>query len=268
MSLNPDQMFWQRTINRIYNGSGKRIVVPDDFRSRMQQIHTLFDNDYTGIVSTIIDFMVGTGTVPMNFITDNDNLTRTLQNWSVHQLNKDINLDIPKGLEALTTQYMRERFRSSFLCLNIVWDKIDGLILPSKMWFADGASIIVQPDEEGRLDKKKYFLGDVDNEIKMTTKNTTAIIRKPYNAWYDDYPTPYLVKRGVLYNAMLKRALINKQSDVIEEMIPYLLMIRAGDANLVAKNAMGDIEAQLTKVKDSLKKQRMIEQQMLEFLAT
>ncbi len=254
MSLNADQLFWHRTINRIFNGSGKRIVVPSDFRGRMEQIYTLFDNDYTGIVSTIIDFMVGTGTVPMNFITDNENLTKSLQNWAIHQLNKDINLDIPKGLKALTNQYMRERFRSSFICLNIVWDKIDGLVLPSKMWFADGGSIIVQPDEEARLDKKKYYLYDTDHEIKVETKYTNAIIRKPYNAWYDDYPTPYLVRRGVLYNAMLKRALINRQSDVIEEMIPYLLMIRAGDANLVAKNAMGDIEAQLTKVKDSLKK--------------
>jgi hypothetical protein len=252
--LNADQLFWHRTINRIFNGSGKRIIVPTDFRGRMGKIYELFDNDYTGIVSTIIDFMVGTGTVPMNFITDNENLTKSLQDWSVHQLNKDINLDIPKGLKALTTQYMRERFRSSFICLNIVWEKIDGLVLPSKMFFADGASILVEPDEEGRLDKKTYYLGDTGHEIKMVTKNTNTLIRKPYNAWYDDYPTPYLVKRGVLYNAMLKRTLINKQADVLEEMIPYLLMIRAGDANLVAKNAMGDIEAQLTKVKESLKK--------------
>jgi cation transport regulator ChaB len=251
---NADSLFWQQTINRIFNGSGKRIVVPATYRGRMEEIYKLFDNDYTGIVSTIIDFMVGTGTVPMNFITDNENLTKSLNDWSIHKLNKDINLDIPKGLKALTTQYMRERFRSSFICLNIVWEKIDGLVLPSKMWFADGASIIVEPDEEGRLDKKKYFLGDKDNEIKMVTKNSNTIIRKPYNAWYDDYPTPYLVKRGVLFNAMYKKSLINQQASVIEEMIPYLLMIRAGDANLVAKNAMGDIEAQLTKVKDSLKK--------------
>jgi len=251
--LNADQLFWHRTINRIFNGSGKRINVPSDFLGRMGQIYTLFDNDYTGIVSTIIDFMVGTGTVPMNFITDNENLTKKLQDWSNHQLNKDINLDIPKGLKALTTQYMRERFRSSFICLNIVWEKIDGLMLPSKMWFADGASIIVEADEDGRLDKKKYYLGSTDNEIKMVTKHTNSIIRKPYNMWYDDYPTPYLVRRGVLYNAMFKRALINKQTDVIEELIPYLLMIRAGDANLVAKNAMGDVEAQLTKVKETLK---------------
>lgn len=254
MPLNPDQLLWQRTLHRILNGSGKRIVVPDEFHARMASIHSIFDNDYTGIVATIIDFMVGTGTVPMNFLTDNENLTKDLQDWSIHQLNKGINLDIPKGLKALTNQYMRERFRSSFLCLNIVWDKIGELILPGKMWFSDGASIIVEQDADGRLDKTKYYLGNKDNEIKFETKYTNALISKPYNMWYDAYPTPYLVRRGVLYNSMLKKSLIEKQSDVIEEMIPYLLMIRAGDANLVAKNAMGDIEAQLTKVKDSLKK--------------
>jgi hypothetical protein len=52
---------------------------------------------------------------------------------------------------------------------------------------------------------------------------------------------------------MLKKALISKQSDVIEELIPYILMMRAGDANLMMKGAMGDIQKQLSDVKDSLK---------------
>jgi cation transport regulator len=52
---------------------------------------------------------------------------------------------------------------------------------------------------------------------------------------------------------MLKKTLISKQADVIEEMVPYILALRAGDATLMAKNMMGDIEKQLTTVKDTLK---------------
>jgi cation transport regulator ChaB len=52
---------------------------------------------------------------------------------------------------------------------------------------------------------------------------------------------------------MLKKALISKQADVIEEMIPYILALRAGDATLLAKNMMGDIQKQLGDVKESLK---------------
>jgi cation transport regulator len=39
-------------------------------------------------------------------------------------------------------------------------------------------------------------------------------------------------------------------------MIPYILALRAGDATLLAKNMMGDIEKQLGDVKDSLKQAR------------
>jgi cation transport regulator len=251
MSLNIDSnMYFKQIMSRLFNG-GNRIKVPKDFPGQTQRINELLENDYTGIVSTIVEFMVTTGSVPMNFVTDNEKLTKTLQDWSIHKLNADIHLDIPKGLKALTAQYLRERYRSSFIILNILWEKIGGLILPSKMWFLDGSAVIVDGSDDS-LNGKKYFLGDDETPIKSTEKQT-IIIRKPFNSWYDDYPTPYLVKKGVLYNAMLKRALISKQSDVIEELIPYILMMRAGDANLMLKGAMGDIQKQLSDVKDSLK---------------
>jgi hypothetical protein len=208
-------------------------------------------NDYTGIIKTILDFMVSTASVPFTFITDNTNLTQSLQDWSIHKLNKDMSLDIPKGLKSLSTQYFQERWKSSFIVLNIAWGNIDGLTLPVKMWFNDGSSILVKNDSD-RLDTKKYYLGNKDNKI-ISTDNQTVLIRKPYNSWYEDYPTPYLVARGVVYNALLKRALISKQADVIEEIIPYILMMRAGDANLFKQGMMGDIEKQLDTVKDGLK---------------
>ena len=250
-AVNSD-MFWREIISRLFSGRN-RINVPLDYYGRMKEIVKLLDNDYTGIVATVLEFMITTGSVPMSFVTDNSNLTATLQNWSTHKLNAGIHSDIPRGLKALTSQYLRERYKSSFIVLNISWEKIDDLILPGKMWFLDGSEIRVEDDDvNSTLDSKKYFIGTSETELK-DSKNQTILIRKPFSAWYDDYPTPYLVKKGVLYNSMLKKTLISKQADVIEELIPYILMMRAGDANLVMKNAMGDIEKQLTTVKDSLK---------------
>jgi len=244
-------MFWRQVISKLLNGTSSQIQVPKDFASRQCKINELLDNDYTGIVKTIYEFMVMTGSVDMNYVSDNQNLTSTLQDWANHKLNANISNDIPRGLKALTTQYMRERYKSSFIILNIVWDKIEDLILPSKMWFSDGGVVIVGGDDDA-LNGKQYFLGSDENPI-VSTKKHTVLIRKPFNSWYESYPTQYLVSRGVLYNAMLKKTLISKQAAVIEEMIPYILALRAGDATLMAKNMMGDIEKQLGDVKESLK---------------
>lgn len=252
MSLNPNSdLYFKQLISRLLNGAGTKISVPTDFAARQAKILELLDNDYTGIVKTILEFMISTGSVNMNFVTDNTNLTKALQDWANHKLNTKISLDIPSGLKALTTQYMRERWTSSFIVLNILWGEINGLILPSKMWFSDGGQVIVGGDEDA-LNGKKYFLGDTENQLRSTDKHT-ILIRKPFNAWYVGYPTQYLVGKGVIYNALLKKALISKQADVIEEMIPYILALRAGDATLLAKNMMGDIEKQLGDVKESLK---------------
>jgi cation transport regulator len=242
--------YFKQVISRLLN-PGNQIKVPKDFPMQMVKINELLDNDYTGIVSTIIEFMISSGTVDMNFVTDNQKLTEILNDWSIHKLNNNISLDIPKGLKALTSQYLRERYKSSFIVLNISWSKINGLILPDKMWFVDGSAVIVD-GSNSNLDGKKYFLSDEDNELKSSSK-TTVLIRKPFNSWYEDYPTPYLVQRGILYNALLKKSLIEKQATVVEEMIPYILALRAGDANLLMKGAMGDIEKQLTDVKEGLK---------------
>ncbi|MEK6882683.1 MAG: hypothetical protein AABY22_23880, partial [Nanoarchaeota archaeon] len=251
MSITPNSnTFWQSVMSKLLSG-GNTIKVPKSYHQRQLKITELLDNDYTGIVSTVMEFMITTGTVPFNFVTDNQNLTDKLQDWADHKLNANIGKDIPRGLKSLTAQYLRERYKSSFIVLNIVWEKIGDLVLPGKMWFSDGGQVLVESNDDS-LNGKKYYLGDEDTPLLSNDKKT-ILIRKPFNSWYEDYPTQYLVKKGVLYNAMLKKAIIGKQADVIEEIIPYILMLRAGDANLLLKGAMGDIESQLTKVKDGLK---------------
>ena len=247
-------MYWRQIISKLLNGSLSQIQVPKDYAARQAKINELLDNDYTGIVKTVYEFMVQCASVDMSFVSDNANLTQTLNEWSTYKLNSTIGFDIPRSLKNLTVQYMRERWKSSFIVLNITWEKFNGLNLPKNMWFSDGGVVLVGGDEN-ILNGKKYYLGTDKNEIKSSDKQT-VLIRKPFNSWYEGYPTQYFVSKGVLYNSMLKKMLITKQAAVVEEMIPYILALRAGDATLLAKNMMGDIEKQLGDVKDSLKQAR------------
>jgi len=244
---------WQSIIDAIYTKHAK-IEVPSAFKERVQQIDILLDNDYTGVVKTVYDFMIGTANTNFTFVTDNENLTNMLTNWSMNELNRNVNLDIPKGLRDLSTQYFRERWRSSFIVLNIVWDKIDGYILPSRMWFSDPTNIIVS-GKMNKLDGKEYYFGKQSPENKIISNdNKSVFIRKPFDSIYKNYATPYLVGRGVLYNSQVKESLIKKQADILEEIIPYLLLLKAGDANLLQKNMLTNLDSDLEKLKDSLKK--------------
>lgn len=240
---------WYNIIDAIYAKHAK-IEIPSDFKNRVNEIDVLLDNDYTGVVKTVYEFMISTATVPFTFVTDNENLSNMLQNWSDNELNFDVNIDIPKGLRDLSTQYYRERWRSSFIVLNIAWDKIDGYVLPSRMWFSDSKGISVE-GKVNTLDGKKYSFGD---KQLISTDDRTVLIRKPFSANYSISTTPYLVSKGVLYNSKVKEALVKKQADILEEIIPYLLLLKAGDANLLQKNMLTNLDSDLDKLKDSLKK--------------
>jgi len=240
---------WYNIIDAIYAQHAK-IEIPSDFKSRVNEIDVLLDNDYTGVVKTVYEFMISTATVPFTFVTDNENLSNMLQNWSDNELNFDVNIDIPKGLRDLSSQYFRERWRSSFIVLNIAWDNIDGYVLPSRMWFSDSKGISVE-GKVNTLDGKKYSFGD---KQLISTDDRTVLIRKPFSANYSISTTPYLVSKGVLYNSKVKEALVKKQADILEEIIPYLLLLKAGDANLLQKNMLTNLDSDLDKLKDSLKK--------------
>ena len=230
---------------------GAKLEVPKDYATRLQLVNQLLDNDTTGLVGTTEEFMIGCATVDFNIVTDTSNLTDTLKDWSKNQINRNISDDIPFGLREVSGQYFRERWTSSFIVLKIVWNKIGDLILPSRMFFLDTANIKVVSNSV--LGKNIYYLGNEENILK-SNKNETIIIRKPYAKWYVDYPTPYLVLKGVLANSMLKQAIVTKQSAILEEIIPYILLLKAGNADLVKAGLMSDMEKKLGDLKDSLKK--------------
>lgn len=234
------------------------ISVPACFDAQMELLNcTIFSNDKTGIVGTVLDFMAHSANVPLSIETENDTLDANLTKWQKFYLNKDINIDIPRGLRELSSQYFIERWKSSFVALNVQWDTIDfGVsgkwVMPVRMWLADGASIVIDGSESS-LTSRRYYLDKAKTKPLTTTKDKTVIIRKPFNSWYCVYPTPFLVKRGVLFNALLKNAIVDKQADIIQQIIPYLLLLKSGSDKLAELNMLSS-ESEMKDLKDSIVK--------------
>lgn len=234
---------------------GITIQVKKNFPDQVAQIDELLNNDHTGLVSTIVDFMIHSSTVSMKIETENEPLNKFLQHWQKNILNTKVNIDIPSGLRGLSTENFRERWRSSQLALKVIWgkEKFENqgtFIIPKKMWFLDGASVFTE--SSGALNTRKFFV-KIDKK-KVQLKNTemeSIFIRKPYTSWHEGIVTPYLVKRGTVYNALVKRTIVQKQSDVIESIIPLILQMKAGSDEL-ALQGLGVSKEAFKKLKDSL----------------
>jgi cation transport regulator len=223
---------WQQIKNARMN-----IRVSSTFKDQVKQIDTLLGNDKTGIVSTIYNFMVESATVPMKIETQNESLNKLLREWQINLLNRDVNIDIPGGLRALSTENYRERWRSSLLALNVIWgeEKLDGKtwIVPKKMWFLNGGAVSVESN--GALNERKFFL-QLNKKKKVELKksdNESVFIRKPFTSWHEDEVIPYFVQRGTMYKSLMKDAITQKQADVIEAIMPILLELRAGSDKLL-----------------------------------
>jgi len=180
-----------------------------------------------------------------------------LEIWQKEILNRNVNVDIPAGLRELSMQYYKERWRSSFLVLRVRFEEVDfgaqKFELPTKMWFVNGGAITTDC-EETALDKRVYELKigkHAETEILKNTDDESIFIRKPYNLWHQCFPTPYLVKRGVLFNALFKETIVTKQADVIETIIMYLLRLSAGSDKLAEENML-PTETELKKLKESI----------------
>ena len=231
------------------------ISISSKYHEQMKEVRCLLKNDSTGFVNTILDFMVNAASVPLKIETKNESLDGNLLTWQKTLLNKDINLDIPRGLRELSGEYFRERWTSSFIVLRIEWGELDfgnndKWLMPTEMYFADGCSVYVEGDSSS-LTNRKYYLGKTKKEELKDTKTSSVIIRKPYNSWYEMYPTPFLVKRGVLFNALLKQIILCKQADVLEQIIPYLLLLNSGTDKLAELGMLAE-ESELKKFKDTL----------------
>ncbi len=236
------------------------ITVKSNFPDQVEQIDLLLGNDKTGLVSTIIDIMVHSSTVDIKIETENETLNKFLQNWQKNILNRNVNIDIPGGLRALSTENFRERWRSSQLALKVIWgkEKFENqgtLIVPKKMWFLDGGTVF--SEKTNALNTRKFFININKKKVQLKNSDSESIfIRKPYTSWHKDEVIPYLVRRGTVFNSLVKNAIVQKQSDVIESIIPMILQMKAGSDELalrgmnVSEKAFKELKNKLVDAKD------------------
>ncbi|MBN1467758.1 MAG: ChaB family protein [Fusobacteriaceae bacterium] len=261
MSNNPfDNNYLEAVLSLLY--SKAKIIVPTDFHGQVASVQNLFKNDISGLVDSLTDFAVESADVKYEILTKSDPLNVILAKW-LKNVNKHYFGLVPKGIGELAKEYARERWKgASFPILKIVeWGEIDGYQFPTKMYFVNGGAVYAKEikDAGNSISKWEYYLGKgIQDKLEGG-----VIITKPFARWFDQYPVPYIIKRGVYHNWRLLQVLKGKQGEALEQLVPLLNLINKGSEALARedkqtyddedlKTIKKDIEDLLEEVKKSL----------------
>jgi len=240
-------------INFILNSLLKKIITPADFHNRANAVATMLENDISGLVDSLTDFSVNTADVEFSVETENEQFSKVLKEW-LDNVNSVYKGKIPSGIKSLAKEYFQERWKgASFPVLKIAkWDSVNGIILPTKLFFVDGGSIHAKDKEdtdELSLLSYDYYLGAKEEPSKKLDKN--CIFAKG-GRWFTKYPIPYLIKRGVYHNWRIIKDLKDKQTEILSQVIPYMLLVKKGTEQLAIKDVKGYSDPELKKTVEQL----------------
>jgi len=234
----------------------KKITVPGDFHAQTDAVKGFLKNDVTGLADSLTDFAVEAANVKFGVECDNTELTKKLNSW-LNNINSDYKGKIPRGINALAKEYFKERWKSSsFPVLKILkWGEVDGLAVPTQMCIIDGGSVyskIINKNESKKsLLGYEYYLGQ-DTSAKGEKLDKGVIITKPFARWFDEYPTPFLIKRGVYNNYKIIQSLKDKQTQILDQIIPYMLLIKRGTEKLAVEGTKVYSQPELDKIRQDL----------------
>jgi len=241
-------------LNYFLSTLAKKISIPTDYHAQIQKIKEMLSNDVSGLVDSLTDFSVDSASVDFKIESDNEEFNYILQEW-LDTINMEFNGQIPSGISPLAKEYFKERWKySSFPILKIGgWKDIRGVIVPSKLYFVDGESIYAKDknakDQNLRVINYDYYIGSsADNKL-----DKNVIITKPYGRWFDKYPTPYLIKRGVYNNWKIIESIKNKETEILDRIIPYLFLVKKGTEGLVIQKDITYSDPQLKQVLEQFK---------------
>ena len=226
MSVNQD------ILGNLFSTLFRKITVPKDFHNQVDSIKTMLTDDVSGLIDVLTDFSVESASVDFSVETENETFTEIMKKW-LNTVNIEYQGKIPSGIKSLSEEYFKERWKgSSFPILKLSgWKRIKGIELPSKMYFVDGGSVYAEDKDKGnnlKLINYDYYLG----KSKKSKLENNVIFTRPYGRWFDKYPTPYLIKRGVYHNYKIIDSLKNKQTTVLDQIIPYMMLLRTGTEKL------------------------------------
>ncbi|HEY0088775.1 MAG TPA: hypothetical protein VGB37_08025, partial [Candidatus Lokiarchaeia archaeon] len=218
---------------KVINGwDGDGYNMPTDFNGQCSAISKMISCDTSGVVNTMLDYAIASAKkVNYNIETNNTNLTLLLNNWLMN-LNNDYRDKIPTGINELAKEYYSERWKkSSLIGVRIHWSVKNGIELPDAVYLVDGASLTMSKEKKEVLGGVHYSIQDV----KLPQRNEDFIVRKPFASWNDDYPIPYLFMRGTYKNFIGIDMLKSKGNDVLNRIIPYILLMLKGNDAMTAK---------------------------------
>lgn len=220
--------------NYLFSTLMKKITVPSEYHDQIRAVKEMQSDDLSGLVDSLTDFSIASASVDFTIDTDNEEFTKILTNW-LERINIGYKGKVPIGINELAKEYFKERWKySSFPVLKISkWEASPaGLLLPTKMFFVDSECIYAKDkndkDENLTLFSYDYYLGQ--NEDNLLDKN--VIFSRPYGRWFDEYSIPYLIKRGIYHNWRIIQSLKDMQSKILDQIIPYMLLIKKGTAQL------------------------------------
>jgi len=249
---------FQAFINYLF--SSGEISVPIDYHSRCEKIGDMLDDDISGIINTILDYSINSASEAKYRVECSEPTLQELLNLWLEEINLDIK-GIPTGLQALSKEYFKERWEGSSFCLLRVadWKKINvnsvTIEVPTTLWFVNGSSIyVVRPKEKNyKLGSDKFYL-DKDTKVEVPKdEEESIIIQKPYNRWFDKYPTPYLIRKGVYKNWLGIKTLQDKSDEVISKVLPYLFLITKGTEELFLQGDVNYSDDELRELTENFK---------------
>jgi len=227
MSVNQNQVeMYLQAVHYLLNQNAN-LTPPSGFEQQVLACRGMATNDVTGLVSTVIEFVEdAVSEVKFRIETDNPNLTKILNSW-LSSINEKDSKYIETGFTAFVKQYVREKFLSSFNIVKYKFNKFSVLRLPTTLYLEDSSKVIALEGSTGL--KQRYSL-DGDNEIQ------NAFIRKD-GAWYETFPVPFLIRRGVWANYTLKKKIKDETADVLKKLLWYLFLFKKGNPSTTGYKA-------------------------------
>jgi len=249
---------FQAFIDWLYSSGD--ISVPTDYHDRCDKVQYMLDNDISGTINSILDYAVNSASEAKYRVECSESTLEKLLNIWLEDINIEIK-GIPTGLQALSKEYFKERWEGSSFCILRIkdWQKITAdnvtIEVPTTMWFVNGGSVYVtrSKDLNYKLGSDKYYLDQAQNIEIPEGKNEEIIVQKPYNRWFDQYATPYLIRKGVYKNWLGMKTLQDKSDEVISKILPYLFVISKGTENLFLQGDVNYSDDELKELTENFK---------------
>jgi len=251
---------YEQFINYLFESDG--ISVPSDYHQRCLKISEMLDDDISGVINTVLNYSINSASESDYRVECSEDTLQRLLNLWLDKINLNIK-GIPTGLQALSKEYFLERWKGSSFCILKVtdWEKITAdnvsIEVPTTMYFVNGSSIyVVRPkDKNFKLGSDKYYLDEAHKYDIPKDKDEEIIIQKPYNRWFTEYSTPYLIGNGVYKNWLAMKTLSEKSDEVISKILPYLFIISKGTENLFLQGDVNYSDDELKELTENFKTQ-------------